>query len=598
DSAIPALGLPSRLPRPGAVRSASPGPIAAAERRAAETWQALVSADHDLLRVTVMMAPPRDLECSTAWLDLERAWGDIVRRLPPDGLVGEARLLIALTASGDHAAEPGAAIMRTLEVLRDAVPAPVSVGWWRHWDTVRIGQQAGSALIWEIGPDMTDSRQVRRLVVVAPEELEVETDYLLWTDGSAAATPLTRHLSHAARLRRLLAIFADGEAASRLRDEIRQLLDAISGEPAEWEVAEFPGRLRRAQSKAVSTRATLETIRLAAITISDNMERALSLMTADVAVGPLSEDQHLASWLRRRLDNEILMLDTALRHALLASSIHPGSPVSEPFLARGMRPSLEVQAPCVVIFTAIAAEYEAIRSYLGGKVGRHAVRGTLYEDGELPGVRGGWRLVIVQTGQGSATAAVQLERAIHVFAPRVAFFVGVAGGRKDVTYGDVVVAEKIYDYESGKSAPGGFQPRMNAHKPSHQLVQHAQLVAREDCWQKRILPVRPATSPRAFVKPIATGAKVVTDDNGAVALLLERNASDTLAIETEGHGFLESAYVNPGVDALVIRGISDLLAGKDTDADTYWQPVASRHAAAFAVEMLDSLGASGAYLTT
>ena len=47
----------------------------------------------------------------------------------------------------------------------------------------------------------------------------------------------------------------------------------------------------------------------------------------------------------------------------------------------------------------------------------------------------------------------------------------------------------------------------------------------------------------------------------------------------------------PGVSEVVIRGISDLLAGKDQAADEYWQPVASRHAAAFAVELLDSLGA-------
>jgi hypothetical protein len=43
--------------------------------------------------------------------------------------------------------------------------------------------------------------------------------------------------------------------------------------------------------------------------------------------------------------------------------------------------------------------------------------------------------------------------------------------------------------------------------------------------------------------------------------------------------------------ALVIRGISDLLTGKDPAADEYWQPIASRNAAAFAVELLDRLGA-------
>jgi len=122
------------------------------------------------------------------------------------------------------------------------------------------------------------------------------------------------------------------------------------------------------------------------------------------------------------------------------------------------------------------------------------------------------------------------------------------------------------------------------------VVQRARLVSRENQWQQRIRPTCPQPPPASFIKPIATGGKVVTHDRSAVARLLDQHTSDALAVETEGHGFLEGAYVNPGVDALVIRGISDLLAGKDQASDERWQPIASRHAAAFAVELLDSLG--------
>lgn len=153
-----------------------------------------------------------------------------------------------------------------------------------------------------------------------------------------------------------------------------------------------------------------------------------------------------------------------------------------------------------------------------------------------------------------------------------------------------MAAERIYDYESGKSGPNGYLPRMSTYQSAFRLVQRAQQIAREGRWQLRIKPTCPQPSPRAFVKLIATGAKVVANDRSAVARLLDRYASDALAVETEGHGFLESAYMNPGVDALVIRGISDLLVGKDQAGDEHWQPIASRHAAAFAVELLDSLG--------
>jgi nucleoside phosphorylase len=227
----------------------------------------------------------------------------------------------------------------------------------------------------------------------------------------------------------------------------------------------------------------------------------------------------------------------------------------------------------------------------GGRVRSRAESGTLYEMGELPaGAHGSWRVAIAQTGPGNATAGVQLERAIRVFQPQIALFVGVAGGRKDVSHGDVVVADRIYDYETGKSELERFLPRMRTYQSAYRLVQQAQLVARQGRWHQRIRPECPQPPPKAFVKPIATGAKVVADDKSEIALLLERNASDALAVETEGHGFLEGAYMNPGVEALVIRGISDLLTGKDQAADERWQPIASAHAAAFAVELLDTLG--------
>jgi nucleoside phosphorylase len=243
-----------------------------------------------------------------------------------------------------------------------------------------------------------------------------------------------------------------------------------------------------------------------------------------------------------------------------------------------------------VIFTAIDVEYKAVRQYLAEPVRERVVRGTLYEVGALPGIHGSWQVALAQTGPGSTIAGIQLDRAVPVFHPEVALFLGTAGGRKDVVRGDVVVAEKIYDYESGKSTLEGFQPRLKTRYPTWRLLQRARLVARGNRWQRRILSGIPERSPASLVKPIVTGGKVIAHDRSDVALMLDRFASDAVAVEMEGHGFLEGAHVNPGLDALVIRGISDLLAGKDAANDSYWQPVASQHAAAFAMELLDSIG--------
>jgi nucleoside phosphorylase len=473
-------------------------------------------------------------------------------------------------------------------------------------------------------------------VVVAPEKLERPVDRFLWTYGDGVPTPLTRHLMHAARLRHQVRVFDDGKASGRLRGEFGALVDDLASQQAAWsdpsrlsiERDRLSASLTRSQAVAVALRAKMDAMRIAVGIIDHNMMQAVGMIAADVAVGPLSEDHQLAVWLHRRLDYEIAMLDAATENARRAASLLSGevaapppaapvpslrgpvnghtangsrvrlvpspsaSPVSipAPRLAEALVRRTGDAAAWVVILTALAVEYEAVRKYLAGPVRSRGERGTLYEMGELPaGTRSSWQVAIAQTGPGSAMAGVQLERAIRVFQPEIALFVGVAGGRKDVSFGDVVVADRIYDYESGKSELEGFFPRMSTYQPAYRLVQQARLVARESRWQQRILPC-PQPPPKAFVKPIATGAKVVADDKSEIALLLDRNASDVLAVETEGHGFLEGAYLNPGVEALVIRGISDLLTGKDQAGDEHWQPIASHHAAAFAVELLDVLG--------
>jgi nucleoside phosphorylase len=241
----------------------------------------------------------------------------------------------------------------------------------------------------------------------------------------------------------------------------------------------------------------------------------------------------------------------------------------------------------VVICTAIVAEYEAVRRHLNGPITEwEDARGSLYEIGSVPGKDGDWRVVLAQAGVGNTAAGLHVERAISNFSPRVLLFVGVAGGRKDVRLGDVVVADAIYDYESGKESPQGYFPRIKTQAPAYGLVQRAIAVARESAWQARIRPSCGEPRPSAVVKPIAAGSKVVAHSRSITAKLLDDYCSDAVAVEMEGYGALQGAYINAEVEGLVIRGISDLLTGKDEAADALWQPRAAEHAASFAFELL------------
>jgi nucleoside phosphorylase/tetratricopeptide (TPR) repeat protein len=240
----------------------------------------------------------------------------------------------------------------------------------------------------------------------------------------------------------------------------------------------------------------------------------------------------------------------------------------------------------VVICTALDIEYIAVREHLEGPFTEREERGTLYEIGTFLTDRGRWTVALAQTGAGNTQAGVQLDRAIAVFHPTLVLFVGVAGGRKDVALGDVVIADAIYDYESGKDTATDYLPRIKTAAPAHRLLNRAGKLARDNAWQQRILPTTPGNPPKAVIKPIAAGGKVIADQNSATALFLDRHCGDAAAVEMEGHGFMHGAYVNETVQALVVRGISDLLSGKTEAADQYWQPAASRHAAAFAFELL------------
>jgi hypothetical protein len=104
----------------------------------------------------------------------------------------------------------------------------------------------------------------------------------------------------------------------------------------------------------------------------------------------------------------------------------------------------------VVILTALPIEYQAIRTHLH-RCQEKEYKGTLYEQGVFSTKTWIWEVGIAQIGAGNDGAAFEVERAIACFQPSIVFFVGIAGGVKDVDIGDVVVASRVYGYESGKA---------------------------------------------------------------------------------------------------------------------------------------------------
>ncbi|HEY6927473.1 MAG TPA: hypothetical protein VI653_28620 [Steroidobacteraceae bacterium] len=243
---------------------------------------------------------------------------------------------------------------------------------------------------------------------------------------------------------------------------------------------------------------------------------------------------------------------------------------------------LPFKCKTILIMTALPLERDAIMRFLNRRGEVTTQAGSTYEKCSFEQLD----VYVGLSGAGNLNAGPEAERALATLRPDVAIFTGIAGGVKDVSLGDVVVANKLYSYETGVDTEQ-FKPRPEIGLPSYRLVQITQGLARAGTWRAHI-PLPSSREPTVFVGAIAAGEKVIKSSTGAVATLLKQTFSDTLALEMEGAAFLKATYHNR-VDALVIRGISDLLDGKAAADKSGSQEIAAMHAAAFTEALLVAL---------
>ena len=237
----------------------------------------------------------------------------------------------------------------------------------------------------------------------------------------------------------------------------------------------------------------------------------------------------------------------------------------------------------ILIGTALSLEYAAVKSFLQDTNPiRHSDTNSIYCQGKYQR----YEILLVETGAGNVRASDEIGRAITFFKPYYAFFVGIAGGIKDVKIGDVVASSKVIGFEVGKDDEE-YKPRFDTVQSSYLLEQVAKHVGRENGWQA-LAKASKERPPLAFIKPIAAGEKVVSSTKSTTFSYLKKYCSDAIAIDMEGNGFLIAARPHHS-HAIEIRGISDLLDNKEEADQSGSQPIAASNAAAFCFEMINQL---------
>lgn len=230
----------------------------------------------------------------------------------------------------------------------------------------------------------------------------------------------------------------------------------------------------------------------------------------------------------------------------------------------------------VLLLCAVQVEWDSLKSLLTSPVSDTvltdpALRGRIEYSGRT------MTAALVEVGMGSMPSGQATLQAVERYRPRLVVFVGIAGGIKDVRIGDVVIADKVYYYESGKLVDGTFQGRSD----TRLVPANLKGIARK---------LRSSFQPdkfRVFTGAIASGEKVVADVGADELARIRSQCGDALALEMEGSAVLSAidrAEVNP--DYFLVRGVSDLIAGKSATDAGGGQQSASENAKAVALKLI------------
>lgn len=208
-------------------------------------------------------------------------------------------------------------------------------------------------------------------------------------------------------------------------------------------------------------------------------------------------------------------------------------------------------------------------------------KGVLVREGKLEVHGKTLRLACAHASQMGLLANAHLSSALLTeYRPRVIAMSGICGGVADgIALGDVVVAEKSWDWQSGKWTPGGeLSSAIDQKDGSNDLVALARGVDTElTQMHHEYAGEKPSNIPRLFVSPMVSGSAVV--ENADIHKLFKNQHRKVGAVDMECYAlyYQSSLAAPPATKAICVKAVSDLARrGKGDDYQEFGSYMSAR----------------------
>lgn len=283
---VPGLGIPAELPRTRPRRSAVLAVCQAPDVRS----QAMLRVEHNVVVASLLVKGS-----DGTWATFEPEVAALVGGPTAPGVFGRAQLYLGKVA------DPATASW-ALDMTPDTAPDPGV-----------DAELLSSVCAWQLD----ETRTLRRMVVLAPPDDDLELGRLTWSDTTPAMPVLARYLMHVAKSRYQMRVHGATEGIHALCDTVERLLTHLIAAAEPDPVIRH--ELGRAVARVVRVMSELRTMRRNVEIALHNAAQALGRAPeAESATGRrawFGDDQALARSFLVRLDDDLVFLENQLTAA-------------------------------------------------------------------------------------------------------------------------------------------------------------------------------------------------------------------------------------------------------------------------------------------